>query len=96
MAFIFTAVVGSSIKESIRISGATTEHADWHYEMDVETWQKNLFACELDAVEGLRKYVQAWCGEDRLVLQWMQGEVQDATSALLQSMSSDATTFEDK
>ena len=86
----------SSIKEGIRISGAATEHADWHYEMDVETWQKILFACQLDTIEGLSKYVQAWCGEDRLVLQWMQGEVQDATSALLQSMSSDATTFEDK
>ena len=59
MAFIFTAVVGSSIKESIRISGATTEHADWHYEMDVETWQKILFACQLDTVEALSKYVQA-------------------------------------
>ena len=49
----------SSIKEGIRISGAATEHADWHYEMDVETWQKILFACQLDTVEGLSKYVQA-------------------------------------
>ena len=55
----------SSIKEGIRISSAATEHTDWHHEMDVETWQKILFACELDTVEGLRKYVQAWCGEDR-------------------------------
>ena len=65
-------------------------------ELDAVEGLDAVFACELDAVEGLRKYVQAWCGEDRLVLQWMQGEVQDATSALLQSMSSDATTFEDK
>ena len=65
----------SSIKEGIRISGAATEHADWHYEMDVETWQKILFACQLDTIEGLSKYVQAWCGEDRLVAQWMQGSV---------------------
>ena len=49
----------SSIKEGIRISSAATEHADWHYEMDVETWQKIRFACQLDTVEGLSKYVQA-------------------------------------
>ena len=56
----------SSIQEGICISGAATEHADWHHEMDVETWQKILFACELDTFEGLGKYVQAWCGKDRL------------------------------
>ena len=65
----------SAIKEGIRIGGAATEHADWHNEMDVETWQKILFACELDTVDGLRKYLQTWCEEDRLVLQWMQGSV---------------------
>ena len=65
----------SSIKESIRINDLRYKPADWHDQMDVETWQKILFACDLDTVYGLRKYVYAWCGEDRLVLQWMQGGV---------------------
>ena len=71
----------SSIKEGMDASATATEPglrykpADWHDEMDAETWQKILFACELDTVEGLKKYVQAWCGEDHLVLQWMQGAV---------------------
>ena len=65
----------SAIKEGIRCNSGVVQPADWHDEMDVETWQKILFACELDTVEGLRKYVEAWFGEDRLVLQWMQGAV---------------------
>ena len=63
----------SALQEGMCSCGAATEHADWHNEMDVVTWQRILFACKLDTVDGLRKYVQAWSEEDHLVFQWMQG-----------------------
>ena len=63
----------SAIKEGIRCNSGVVQPADWHDEMDVETWQKILCACELNTVEGLRNYVEAWSREDRLVHQWMHG-----------------------
>ena len=69
----------SSIKEGIRISGVQRS-ADWHDEMDVETWQKILFACQLDTVEGLSKYVQAWCGEDLSATRAALPQPQSATA----------------
>ena len=72
--WILQQVWESAMKESVRISGVRRP-ADWHQEMNVETWQKILCACGLDTVEGLKDYVYFWCVHDRLVLKWMEGEV---------------------
>ena len=63
----------SAIKEGIRCNSGVVQPADWNAEMDFETWQKIVCACELDTVEGLKNYVEAWSRKDRFVLQWMQG-----------------------
>ena len=64
----------SAMHEAIRIGG-DPQPADWHNEMDLETWQKIIFACNIDTVEGLRRYVEAWGQSDPVVFDWMQREV---------------------
>ena len=72
--YVLSDVWQSAMQEGIRISGVP-QPGDWHNEMDVETWQKILFACNIDTVEGLRRYVQAWGESDPVVFHWMQGAV---------------------